>query len=169
MKKLLPLLLICCYLPSFAQKIESEEVDKFNGIKTVLTTKEPLVTAMGVSQVSIQGAVFSDKDNEEKLYTLYFMTRGTAIGSLTTDESSITLLMDDSSPMELKYTGKYKLFSAGDLLIISTTVSKEQLEILSAHKITDVRVSMSYVYDYKVKERNQEIVASISKLLLTRQ
>lgn len=166
MKKLLISLILLSSLSAIAQKIESEDIDKFNGVKTIKTTREAVVAAMGVPQVSIQGMIFTEKDKPDKAYTLYFITRATNTGSLKTDESSITLLMDDGLPMELKYNGKYDLFSPGDLLIIYSNVTKEQLDILASHKITDIRIRASYTYDYKVKEKKQDVISSISKLLL---
>lgn len=161
----LTLLLSAAALAASAQKLNKEEVDKFNGSKTLSTTREGLVVTMGYSQVSTEGYHYIGKDSAEA-YGLFFILKPSFTGSLK-EGNSVTLLTEKGESLEMTYSGKYDLFTAGQSVVFACAPTKEQLEILSQTNVTAVRFEMSSRLDYDIKKNKQAVLSNISKLLLS--
>lgn len=146
------------------QTIKERKIDKFNGVETILTSKEAVVSYVGVSQVSAQGAIFNDPKNKVYQFCLYLnFPSGGRVGSLKQNESTVTLLFENGEPFELRYSGPYKLYSGGEVLAFYSILNSEQVKALSENKVTDLRIPS---YDYKIKEKQQAVISSIASLML---
>lgn len=164
MKKVLLTLLIIAPAICFSQTIKERKTDKFNGIKTISTSEERLIVSFSKAPIFAQGVVFMDEKEKLSQSTLYFNFLAQGVGSLVPHESSITLLLDNGESMEIKYDGKYNLYSSGERVYFYGNLDNIKLNALSERLVTDIRVSG--VADFQIKEKQQPLIGNICKLLI---
>lgn len=161
MKKLVFLLFLLPPSKLIAQKIMSDKIDKFTGIQHIKTTKESIVTELGLVSLSAAGEISIDKDGDRMISLVFwFVPQNT---SSLKETSTITFHFENGENKEVPYNGSYQLFSAHSLAYFPITLEEEDLELLSKDIITDIRINYN---DYSIKKKNQDKIPNICKLLI---
>lgn len=161
MKKLLLLLFLLPTFKVIAQRIMSDKIDKFTGTQHIKTTKEAIVTELGVVPLSVAGEISIDKEGDRLISLIFWFVPRTT--SSLKENSMITFHFENGENKEVPYNGSYQLFSAHSLAYFPITLEEEDLELLSKDIITDIRINYN---DYSIKKKNRDKIPNICKLLI---
>jgi len=164
------LILYCFLLNSIttsAQSIAKTTTNKADGSTTIATTREGLYLQLGDSWLAMTGDIVTTPADSLPSFHFKLDLRGQRKASISPDKSNVMLLTDKGERVKLTYTGKHKSFTPDDLSIdMNLNVTREQLEALSASRVTDIKVMTDQLTDYPIKGEKQKTVANIAKLLI---
>lgn len=154
-------------MTTFAQSIARTTKNKADGSTTIATTREGLYLHLGDSWIAMTGDIVTTSTDAAPSFHFKFDLRGQRKASISPNKSNVTLLTDKGERIKLTYTGKHQSFAPDDLSInMNVNVTIEQLEALSASRITDIKVITDKLTDYPIKGEKQKTVANIAKLLI---
>ncbi len=146
---------------SFAQKIEKDEIDKFNGRRIVNTTTE--IISKAKDDLNVYGLVI--KDTSFTSYTICFFFPANEVISIT-NENNATLLLASGAKLVKSFKGKYKIYSGDEFAAYRLSFTKDELQKLSSDAVTDIRFELSSGYrDFVIDENRKDIVANVCKLI----
>lgn len=143
----------CC----FSQKIKEKEVDKF--------TKQ---LRLNTDDVRMAEFWFRIRTVDTTIF-LIMTTDGRGVGVIG-DKEEILLLLDDDSVIKAYSTGIQSSFrnGASQRSVHQYSLTKQNLETLSKHKLKSVRKYLSDTYvDFDVLENKMGKMADLSKVVLS--
>lgn len=159
------LLLLLGVTASFAQKIKKREIDKFTKSEIIITSTETLFTQTKAREYL--KFEFNIKRTNEK----YTLGANIYLGSIEKydENSGVVLLLDNGEQLFLEtlYTGLGSTMYGSGSFIFSTVfeLSNEEVEILKAHKITDIRIKyFGGHYDRSLKSNKQVLIMKMLNL-----
>lgn len=167
MRKIIFSLLMLISVSVAAQRIERDEVDKFNGSRYVSTNQVPLAKILGTAKLSVSASksISASEETVSKNIVLTFWFKASTVFSIS-KKNNCLLKFDNGEVFELPYLGDVKIYTTNDLCYFLTKVNPEQIEIIKANKLTDVRIETSkYSTDIEVKEKFQTKLSETVQVL----
>lgn len=151
---------------SFGQKIKKKEIDKFTKSEIIETSTETLYTVHFMAS----GWIYRFEFQLRRVNGEYSMPANILMQDMVkyTEDDGVTFLLDNDETVFLKtsYTGiGADRLSEGYNFSTSFLLSKDDVEKLKTHKITNVRVSyMGGHYDREIKKNKQGLVKDMLNL-----
>ena len=151
---------------SFGQKIKKKEIDKFTKNEIIETSTETLYAVNFMAS----GWIYRFEFQLRRVNGEYSMPANILMQEMVkyTEDDGVTFLLDNDETVFLKtsYTGiGADCFAKGYNFSTSFLLSKDDVEKLKRHKITNVRVSyMGGHYDRELKKNKQELVKDMLNL-----
>lgn len=151
---------------SFGQKIKKKEIDKFTKNEIIETSTETLYAVNFMAS----GWIYRFEFQLRRVNGEYSMPANILMQEMVkyTEDDGVTFLLDNDETVFLKtsYTGiGVDSFAKGYNFSTSFLLSKDDVEKLKRHKITNVRVSyMGGHYDRELKKNKQELVKDMLNL-----
>lgn len=167
MKKNLLLIAFCLISTLLsAQKIKKNEIDKFTKSEIIETSSETLFTQTKAREY------FKFEFNIKKTNEKYTLGANIYLGTIEKydENSGVSLLLDNGEQLYLEtlYTGLGSTMYSSGSFIFSTVfeLSNEEVEMLKAHKITDIRIKyLGGHYDRSLKSKKQELIMKMLNLV----
>jgi len=169
MKKTILFLLIIITPFTFlkAQKINKDEVDKFDGHKTITTTLEVVAKTMGIKTLQCYGMYLSD--SAMHLNTLCFYYTAGTVFSLD-KKNECTLILKSGEKFKSPYSGSRKVYVSSDLAAFYIDLDKDDMQKLIKDPVMSIRFeSSSANRDFEIKDKYQQVIPDILTLLLSKQ
>ena len=149
-----------------AQKLVTNEIDKFTKKETKLTSEESLYSVNFMAS----GFVYKFDFRIQKVDKKYAILAHILMDDIVKydEDSGVTFLLDNDETLFLRtaYTGVGgDAFAQGYYFKTAFDLSDENVEKLKNHKITDVRVTyMDGYYDRELKSKKQGLIMKMLKL-----
>ncbi len=170
MKKLLLILFIPVYINAQTVSVQKDDFDESILISTTPYAGNKLKVSDNIAEKGVIyfAANFMLPKNKTEIYgfTITFDNQYNGINCISEDSGKVILLLEDGSKIECKQASKTtcdRSFLTGVYILAEKPeeiiTSSERALLLTAHKITKIRISTSeYNQDYAVKADKQEII-----------